>query len=103
MEVPTSPIVFAKFASAVIGPGQPIVLPPTSDKVDYEAELGVVIGRRCRHVAAGRGASVVAGYVNANDVSARDFQKSDGQWVRAKSCDTFAPMGPALVTADEVP
>jgi 2-keto-4-pentenoate hydratase/2-oxohepta-3-ene-1,7-dioic acid hydratase in catechol pathway len=103
MDVPTSPIVFAKFASAVIGPGHPIVLPETTDKVDYEAELGVVIGRRCRHVAAADALSMVAGYVNANDVSARDFQKADGQWVRAKSCDTFAPMGPALVSADEVP
>jgi acylpyruvate hydrolase len=103
MEVPASPIIFAKFATAVIGPGQPIVLPATSDKVDYEAELGVVIGRRCLHVSTADAASMVAGFVNANDVSARDFQKIDGQWVRAKSCDSFAPMGPALVTADEVP
>ena len=84
------------------GIGQPIVLPATSAKVDYEAELGVVIGRRCRHVSVDAALSVVAGYLNANDVSARDFQKVDGQWVRAKSCDTFAPMGPWLVTADEV-
>jgi 2-keto-4-pentenoate hydratase/2-oxohepta-3-ene-1,7-dioic acid hydratase in catechol pathway len=103
MEVPAFPVFFAKLPSAVTGPGQPIVLPAASRKVDYEAELGVVIGRRCRHVANADALSVVAGYVNANDVSARDLQKVDGQWVRAKSCDTFAPMGPVLVTADEVP
>ena len=102
MEVPSSPVIFTKVPSAVIGTGQPIVLPPTSGRVDYEAELGVVIGRRCRGVAPEGALSVVAGYQNANDVSARDFQKLDGQWVRAKSCDTFAPMGPWLATADEV-
>jgi len=102
LEVPGSPVVFAKFATAVVGHQQPIVLPSTSAKVDYEAELGVVIGRRCRRVQAGDASSVIAGYLNANDVSARDFQKVDGQWVRAKSCDTFAPMGPWLVSADEV-
>jgi acylpyruvate hydrolase len=102
LEVPGSPVVFAKFVTAVVGHGHPIVLPPTSAKVDYEAELGVVIGRRCRHVSVDDVSSVVAGYLNANDVSARDFQKVDGQWVRAKSCDSFAPMGPWLVSADEV-
>lgn len=102
MEVPSTPVVFAKFPSAVIGSGAPIVLPRASDKIDFEAELGVVIGRRVRGIAAGEALGSVAGYLNANDVSARDFQKLDGQWVRAKSCDTFAPMGPALVTPDEV-
>lgn len=103
MEVPASPVIFAKFATSVTGPGQPVVLPAASRKVDYEAELGVVIGRRCRHATAAEALGHVAGYLNANDVSARDFQKVDGQWVRAKSCDTFTPLGPALVSADEVP
>lgn len=103
MDVPASPVIFAKFSTAVIGSGAPIELPRGSDRVDFEAELGVVIGRRARDLAEAEAGSCVCGYLNANDVSARDFQKLDGQWVRAKSCDTFAPMGPALVTADEVP
>jgi 2-keto-4-pentenoate hydratase/2-oxohepta-3-ene-1,7-dioic acid hydratase in catechol pathway len=103
MDVPSTPIIFAKFATAVIGSGQSIILPAASDKVDYEAELGVIIGRRSRNVTVADAPAAVAGFVNANDVSARDFQKLDGQWVRAKSCDSFAPMGPAMVSADEVP
>jgi acylpyruvate hydrolase len=103
MEVPASPVIFAKFPSAVIASGEPIVLPPMSEKVDFEAELGVVIGRRFRGGSSGQALAAVLGYVNANDVSEREFQKLDGQWVRAKSCDTFAPMGPTLVTADELP
>jgi acylpyruvate hydrolase len=102
MEVPESPIIFAKFPTAVIGSGGVIVLPPGASRVDYEAELAVVIGRRARGVAAAAALDVVLGYMNANDVSERDFQKRDGQWVRAKSCDTFAPLGPWIVTADEV-
>jgi 2-keto-4-pentenoate hydratase/2-oxohepta-3-ene-1,7-dioic acid hydratase in catechol pathway len=103
MPVPDTPVLFAKFPSAVVGPEATIVLPASSRRVDYEAELAVVIGRRATRVAPGRALEVVAGFMNANDVSERDFQKTDGQWVRAKSCDTFAPMGPWLVTADEVP
>jgi 2-keto-4-pentenoate hydratase/2-oxohepta-3-ene-1,7-dioic acid hydratase in catechol pathway len=101
LPVPDSPVIFAKFPSAVVGPGAPILLPRGSDRVDYEAELAVVIGRRAKHVPRERALETVVGYMNANDVSARDFQKLDGQWVRAKSCDTFAPMGPWLVTRDE--
>lgn len=101
LPVPDSPVIFAKFPSAVIGPDAPIVLPRASERVDYEAELAVVIGRRARHVPRERALDVVVGFMNANDVSARDLQKLDGQWVRAKSCDTFAPMGPWLVTRDQ--
>ncbi|MBN1659703.1 MAG: fumarylacetoacetate hydrolase family protein [Anaerolineae bacterium] len=101
---PHSPVLFAKFPTAVIGPEQPIVWDPAlTRQVDYEAELAVVIGREARHVPAPRALDVVFGYTCANDVSARDLQFSDRQWVRAKSLDTFCPLGPHLVTADEVP
>lgn len=103
MDVPSVPVLFAKFPSAVIGTDDPIVLPRASARVDYEAELAVVVGRRLKQASPQTALAGVVGYTNANDVSARDFQKLDGQWVRSKSCDTFAPMGPALVTADEVP
>lgn len=99
---PEQPVLFAKWTSAVIGPGDPIVLPPDTQKVDYEAELAVVIGQRCRGVTAGEALEYVAGYTCMNDVSARDFQRGDGQWTRAKSQDTFAPLGPWLVTSDEI-
>lgn len=99
---PARPILFSKFPTAVIGPGAPIVLPRASRQVDFEAELGVVIGRRVKHVARERALDCVVGYLNVNDVSARDLQFGDGQWQRGKSCDTFAPMGPYLVTSDEV-
>jgi 2-keto-4-pentenoate hydratase/2-oxohepta-3-ene-1,7-dioic acid hydratase in catechol pathway len=102
LPVPETPVIFGKFPSAVIGPGQPIVLPAGSRRVDYEGELGVVIGRRVRRVSRQDALGAVLGFVPANDVSDRDFQKADGQWVRAKSCDTFAPLGPAIVTTDEV-
>jgi 2-keto-4-pentenoate hydratase/2-oxohepta-3-ene-1,7-dioic acid hydratase in catechol pathway len=80
-----------------------VVLPPTSEQVDYEAELAVVIGRRAKNVSAERALEYVLGYTAFNDVSARDFQFADGQWQRGKSCDTFAPMGPKIVTTDVVP
>jgi len=102
MPVPEAPVIFGKFPSAVIGPDAPVVLPASSDRVDYEAELAVVIGRRARGIARADALQAVLGFTNANDVSARDFQKADGQWVRAKSCDTFAPLGPAIVTLDEL-
>ncbi len=102
LPIPESPVLFAKFTSAVIGSGEPVVLPASSSRIDYEAELAVVIGRRARGVPREHALSHVLGYMNANDVSARDFQKRDGQWVRSKSCDTFAPMGPWLLTADDV-
>src|SRR3989441_11586330 len=103
MPIPERPVVFSKFTSAVIAPGEPVVLPTTSAQVDYEAELAVVIGRRAKSVSATRALDYVLGYTNFNDVSARDFQFADGQWQRGKSCDTFAPMGPTIVTADVVP
>ena len=102
MAIPTSPIIFSKFGTCVIGSGEPIRIPVGSNQVDYEAELAVVIGRTAKNVAAGEAMDYVFGYTNFNDVSARDFQFADGQWQRGKSCDTFAPMGPAVVTADEV-
>jgi 2-keto-4-pentenoate hydratase/2-oxohepta-3-ene-1,7-dioic acid hydratase in catechol pathway len=103
LNVPAVPITFSKYATAVQHPGAPIVLPKASTKVDYEAELAVVIGRKGKGIARERALDHVLGYTNLNDVSARDFQFADRQWQRAKSCDTFAPMGPAIVTADEVP
>jgi 2-keto-4-pentenoate hydratase/2-oxohepta-3-ene-1,7-dioic acid hydratase in catechol pathway len=101
--VPEAPTLFAKFPSALLSPGGAIVLPRSSQRVDFEAELAVVIGRRARDVHEERALDQVFGYANGNDVTARDFQKRDGQWSRAKSCDTFAPLGPAVVTSDEVP
>lgn len=103
LALPKTPVVFSKFSSCVIAPGEPIVIPPTSEKVDYEAELAVVIGRRASRVKADRAYDYVLGYTAFNDVSARDFQFGDGQWQRGKSCDTFAPMGQTIVTTDEIP
>lgn len=101
-KLPERPVLFSKFSSCVIGPGDPIALPAISDKVDYEAELAVVIGKPARGVEVEKAMEYVAGYTLLNDVSARDIQMGDGQWVRGKSFDTFAPMGPALVTRDEI-
>ena len=103
MAIPTSPIIFSKFGTCIIGSGEAIRIPSGSEKVDYEAELGVVIGRTAKSVSAAEAMDHVFGYTNFNDVSARDFQFADGQWQRGKSCDTFAPMGPSVVTSDEVP
>src|SRR5215831_10433409 len=100
--LPRRPLLFAKWPSAMVGPGDAIVLPPISRQVDYEAELGVVIGERCRAVSVRSSLDVVAGYVCVNDVSARDLQFGDGQWTRAKSLDTFGPVGP-LTPASAVP
>lgn len=102
MAIPERPVVFSKFSTAVIGPGEPVLVPASSDQVDYEAELAVVIGRRAKTVSASSAYDHVLGYTAFNDVSARDFQFADGQWQRGKSCDTFAPMGPFIVTADEI-
>jgi 2-keto-4-pentenoate hydratase/2-oxohepta-3-ene-1,7-dioic acid hydratase in catechol pathway len=101
MAVPERPVLFSKFTTAVIGPGEPIVIPSGSEKVDYEAELAIVIGRRAKRVSRDGAAAAILGYTIVNDVSARDFQFADGQWQRGKSCDTFAPMGPTIVTSDE--
>lgn len=103
MAIPERPVVFSKFSSSVIAPGEAVVLPRESTQVDYEAELAVVIGRRAKKVKAANALDYVLGYTCFNDVSARDFQFADGQWQRGKSCDTFAPMGPAIVTTDAVP
>jgi 2-keto-4-pentenoate hydratase/2-oxohepta-3-ene-1,7-dioic acid hydratase in catechol pathway len=102
MEIPKSPIIFSKFQTSVVGSEEPILLPAVSTQVDFEAELAVVIGRRAKNVKAGDAMNYVFGYTNFNDVSARDFQFADGQWQRGKSCDTFAPMGPYIATADEI-
>ena len=101
---PTAPLIFAKWPSSVIGPGAEIRWDPDlATQVDYEAELAVVIGRPARHVTESEALTYVLGYTCLNDVSARDIQFGDGQWVRGKSLDTFCPMGPVLVTADEIP
>jgi 2-keto-4-pentenoate hydratase/2-oxohepta-3-ene-1,7-dioic acid hydratase in catechol pathway len=96
-------VFFLKATSSVIGPEDDIVLPRASSSVDFEGELAVVIGRTAKGVSEADALAFVAGYTVANDVSARDFQGVHGQHFIGKSCDTFAPLGPALVTADEVP
>jgi 2-keto-4-pentenoate hydratase/2-oxohepta-3-ene-1,7-dioic acid hydratase in catechol pathway len=101
-ELPERPILFAKWPTALTGPGDPIVLPRISSEIDYEAELGVVIGARVKGVAADDALEAVRGYLCANDVSARDLQYADRQFTRAKSLDTFCPVG-ELVPAAEVP
>ena len=100
--LPERPLLFAKWPNTLITDGEPIVIPAISQKVDYEAELGVVIDRRASGVGVGEALEYVRGYVVANDVSARDLQFSDGQWVRGKSLDTFLPVGD-LVPAADVP
>ena len=102
-EIPDAPLLFAKWPNALIGPGAPIVIPRLSTQVDYEAELGVLIGERVRGVSEENALESVRGYICLNDVSARDLQFSDGQWTRGKSADTFCPVGPRLVPAAEVP
>jgi 2,4-didehydro-3-deoxy-L-rhamnonate hydrolase len=103
VELPERPVLFAKWPNTLIGPGEPIVIPPITEKVDYEAELGVVIGEHVKGVSVENALEAVAGYVCVNDVSARDLQFGDGQWVRGKSLDTFCPVGPTLVRRDEAP
>lgn len=100
---PPYPIIFAKYANTVVGHGEPIVIPLAVTKPDYEGELAVVIGRSGRNIPEAEALDYVAGYMPLNDVSARDWQTRTGQWVIGKTCDTFCPMGPALVTADEIP
>jgi 2-keto-4-pentenoate hydratase/2-oxohepta-3-ene-1,7-dioic acid hydratase in catechol pathway len=97
-EVPSEPLLFLKPASAAIGPDARIILPPQSDRVDYEAELAVVIGRSCRNVSVDEAWSYVLGVTCGNDVTARDLQQQDNQWTRAKGFDTFCPLGPWVVT-----
>jgi 2-keto-4-pentenoate hydratase/2-oxohepta-3-ene-1,7-dioic acid hydratase in catechol pathway len=101
-EAPASPLLFGKFANTLCGDGDPIVLPPDAGHVDAEAELAVVIGARASGVTVERAHEVIAGYTCANDVSARDVQFGDGQWFRGKGFDTFCPVGPRVVAADEL-
>ena len=112
LPLPTRPLLFAKFGNAVVGDGEPVIRPAVTHALDLEAELAVVIGWRARRVAAADALAHVAAYATANDISARDLQGSkpalhegergDGQWLRAKGSDTFLPLGPCLVTADEL-
>jgi len=102
LEVPGCPVIFAKYSNTVIGSGDKIVLPRNSRKPDYEAEFGFVIGKRARHIKADDWREYVFGYMNCNDVSARDVQTAVSQWTMGKNFDTFAPMGPYLVSADEI-
>lgn len=103
--IPTEPVVFGKFSNTLIAHGDPIVLPKVSQKVDYEAELVIVIGKRGRHISVERAFDFVAGYTCGHDVSARDwqFRGEEKQWIIGKTFDTFAPTGPELVTTDEAP
>jgi 2-keto-4-pentenoate hydratase/2-oxohepta-3-ene-1,7-dioic acid hydratase in catechol pathway len=102
MDIPKSPITFSKYSSCAIGPNEPILIPEGCTQLDYEAELAYIIGRRARNVSREKALDYVFGYANFNDVSARDFQFADGQWQRGKSCETFAPMGEFVATADEI-
>jgi 2-keto-4-pentenoate hydratase/2-oxohepta-3-ene-1,7-dioic acid hydratase in catechol pathway len=102
VELPKRPLLFAKWPNTLVGPGDPIRIPAISQQVDYEAELGVVIGRETSGVSVDDALDFVAGYVVANDVSGRDLQFSDGQWVRGKSLDTFLPVSD-LVPASSIP
>ena len=102
--IPEKPIVFSKYANSIIGHGEAIRIPPITQQPDYEAELAVVIGRTARNVSEAEALDHVFGYANANDVSARDVQLGEGgQWTRGKAIDTFCPLGPYIVTRDEVP
>jgi 2-keto-4-pentenoate hydratase/2-oxohepta-3-ene-1,7-dioic acid hydratase in catechol pathway len=102
-EIPQVPTIFSKYATAVLAPGEDIVLPARSKELDYEAEFAVVIGKGGRYIRAENWKDHVFGYTNLNDVSARDVQMATSQWMAGKTFDTFAPFGPAIVTADEIP
>ena len=103
MDVPKEPVLFFKSSSAIVGPFDPIVIPKGSEKTDWEVELAVIIGKKASYVSKENALSHVAGYVLHNDVSERAFQlERSGQWVKGKSCDSFAPLGPFIATADEI-
>jgi len=102
LALPERPLLFAKWQSAVIASGEPIVIPPGVEQVDYEAELAAVIGARVKGVSVENALEAVAGYTCLNDVSARVLQFADGQWTRAKSLDTFCPIGPRVVPREEI-
>ncbi|MDG2029863.1 MAG: fumarylacetoacetate hydrolase family protein [Phycisphaerales bacterium] len=103
MALPEEPLIFSKFSTTINDPGASIRIPPGSDEVDFEAELGVVIGRRTSDSTRENALESVLGYTCVNDVSARDFQFADGQWQRGKSCDGFCPIGPEIVTTSRIP
>jgi 2-keto-4-pentenoate hydratase/2-oxohepta-3-ene-1,7-dioic acid hydratase in catechol pathway len=101
-EIPDVPLLFFKPPSSVVGPGQPVLLPPQSQRVEHEGELAVVIGKRGRWIAAEQAENHLLGYTIANDITARDLQRRDGQWTRAKGFDTFCPLGPWIETDLEI-
>ena len=102
-EAPPEPILFQKATSAIIGPNDDVEIPKNSNATDWEVELGIIIGKKAKYIAEGTSQDYIAGYCVVNDVSERDFQaKRAGQWTKGKSCDTFGPIGPYLVTKDEV-
>ena len=104
MKVPPEPIIFAKATSAIIGPNDEVEIPKKSVKSDWEVELGVIIGKEAKYISENESQSHIAGYCVINDLSEREFQiEHSGQWVKGKSCDTFGPIGPYMVTTDEVP
>ncbi len=104
MQLPKEPVIFNKAPSCICGPNDDTITPKDSSKLDYEVELGIVIGQRARYLEKGKGLDVVAGYCTANDVSERVFQiERAGQWTKGKGCETFGPLGPWLVTKDEIP
>ena len=103
MEVPTEPVLFFKASSAIVGPYDDVILPKKSEKSDWEVELAIIIGDKASYVKESEAMDHVAGYVIHNDISEREYQlERSGQWVKGKSCDTFAPMGPFMVTTDEI-
>lgn len=104
LKVPPEPVVFMKATSAICGPNDPILIPRTSEKTDWEVELAIIIGKPGKYIPEDRALSHIAGYCVANDVSERSFQtERSGQWTKGKSCDNFGPVGPWMVTPDEVP
>ncbi|WNC72780.1 fumarylacetoacetate hydrolase family protein [Thalassotalea psychrophila] len=103
MDVPSEPVLFMKATSSIIGPNDTVLMPPKSEKSDWEVELGVVIGKETKYVSEADALDHVAGYCVVNDLSEREFQiEKEGQWCKGKGCDTFGPIGPYLVTTDEV-
>ena len=104
LEIPKEPVVFMKATSSLVGPNDPVVIPKNAEKLDWEVELAVIIGKKASYVSKEQALEFVAGYALHNDYSERSFQlERGGQWVKGKSCDTFAPLGPFLATRDEVP
>jgi ureidoglycolate lyase/2,4-diketo-3-deoxy-L-fuconate hydrolase len=104
MDVPSEPVLFMKATSSIMGPNDTVIMPPKSEKSDWEVELGVVIGKEAKYVSEEDALEHVAGYCVINDLSEREFQiEKEGQWCKGKGCDTFGPIGPYLVTPDEVP